>query len=194
MIRINLLPFRAARKQENIRKQLSIFSLSLLLLLIILTGVHAYLASSIDRLDVSIKNTKEQLAKYNKINNEIAQIKKDLQSLQKKIDVIKSLDNNRDAPVKLLDDMTKLIVSNQMWFTQFNTSGKSVKVDGIAMDNQTVADFMTRVEKTGKYYNVRLSSIKQKKLGGRPLSLKSFGITFERSDLINPVKMNKGKK
>ena len=36
MIRINLLPFRAARKKENIRRQVSIFLLSLAFLLIIL--------------------------------------------------------------------------------------------------------------------------------------------------------------
>jgi type IV pilus assembly protein PilN len=36
MIRINLLPFRAARKKENIRRQLSIYVLSVVCLLLLM--------------------------------------------------------------------------------------------------------------------------------------------------------------
>ena len=35
MIRINLLPFRAARKKENVRRQISLFLLSLAFLLVV---------------------------------------------------------------------------------------------------------------------------------------------------------------
>ena len=34
MIRINLLPFRAARKKENIKRQISIYVLTVILLLV----------------------------------------------------------------------------------------------------------------------------------------------------------------
>ena len=50
MIRINLLPFRAARKKENIRRQVSIFLLSLVFLLIILFYYNSSLSSQIDGL------------------------------------------------------------------------------------------------------------------------------------------------
>ena len=39
MIRINLLPFRAARKKENVRRQVSVFLLSFVLIII---GVFYY--------------------------------------------------------------------------------------------------------------------------------------------------------
>ena len=39
MIRINLLPFRSTRQKENIRRQLSVFLLSIILTLVGLTGV-----------------------------------------------------------------------------------------------------------------------------------------------------------
>ena len=76
MIRINLLPFRAARKKENIRRQVSIFMLSLAFLLIIFFYYNFSLSNKVDSLNTNIKNTKTELAKYNKINDEIAQIKK----------------------------------------------------------------------------------------------------------------------
>ena len=72
MIRINLLPFRAARKKENIRRQVSIFVLSLVFLLIIFFYYNFSLSNKVDSLNANIKNTKTELAKYNKINDEIA--------------------------------------------------------------------------------------------------------------------------
>ena len=62
MIRINLLPFRAARKKENIRRQASIFMLSLVFLLIIFFYYNFSLSNKIDSLNTDIKNTKTELA------------------------------------------------------------------------------------------------------------------------------------
>ncbi|NNF99083.1 MAG: pilus assembly protein PilN [Desulfobacteraceae bacterium] len=178
MIRINLLPFRAARKQENIRRQVSVFILSLVLVTILLVMGHIFLQNKIEALNLDIKNTKDQVAKFNKINAEIAQIKKDLQILKKKTEVIQSLDTNRTAPVMLMDAMTQLTIPKRMWFTSFESKTKSIMVNGIALDNKTVADFMTNLEDSGKYQEVKLSSIRQIVIAEK--NLKSFGITFQK--------------
>jgi type IV pilus assembly protein PilN len=181
MIRINLLPFRAARKKENIRRQVSIFLLSLLLLGIIVGYVHYWLGTRITKLNEEIANAKIQVAKYNKINQEIAEINKKLQILDTKIGVIESLDLNRKAPVQLLDSMTNLLVPNRMWFTSFKYDGTKIEIDGIALDNQTVADFMTRVEGEDAFIGVKLSSIKQEKITGKNINLKKFGVAFAKN-------------
>jgi type IV pilus assembly protein PilN len=57
MIKINLLPFRVARKKENIRKQISIF-----LLVVLLTGVALlWYTLSINKQIVSIKEKTKQI-------------------------------------------------------------------------------------------------------------------------------------
>ena len=117
MIRINLLPFRAARKKENIRRQVSICLLSLAFVVIVSTWFNHFLSGKIDTLDKKISDTKAQVEKYNEINKEIAEIKKKLAVLKKKIEVIKSLDLTRKVPVKLLDDLSKLNVEKRMWLT-----------------------------------------------------------------------------
>jgi type IV pilus assembly protein PilN len=78
MIRINLLPFRAARKKENIRRQVSIFILSLILVLLGLFGFNHYLGSQIDDLNDEIKIANTELNKYNEINKEIPKSKRHL--------------------------------------------------------------------------------------------------------------------
>ena len=179
MIRINLLPFRAARKKENIRRQVSIFLLSLVLVLIIAFWGNYLLSRKVNTLNEQIKTTQAQVDKYNKINKEIQEIKKKLDLLNKKIDVIQSLDLTRKAPVELLDDMSKLTVEKRMWLTGLEEKAGKIKVVGIAVDNPTVAEYMTRIEASQKYIDVKLLSINQdNSITG--LNLKSFGISFQK--------------
>jgi type IV pilus assembly protein PilN len=181
MIRINLLPFRAARKKENVRRQVSVFLLSLVLVTILAVVAHFGFNRRIAGLNERIESTKVQLARYNEINKEIAEIKEKLAVLDKKIEVIKSLDLNRKAPVRLMDSMTQLLVANRMWFTRMDYKDAGIKLDGIALDNQTVADFMTRVQEFPDYNEVKLASIKQERFKNKDLNLKRFGVTFSKS-------------
>ena len=177
MIRINLIPFRAARKKENIRRQVSVFLLSLILVLIVAFWFNYLLSSNIKKLNKQIETTQAQVDKYNKINQEIEEIKAKLELLNKKIQVIKSLDLNRKAPVELLNDMSLLVVEKRMWLTSLSEKAGKVKVDGISVDNPTIAEYMSRLENSKKYSDVKLLSISQNK-SIEGLTLKNFGITF----------------
>ncbi len=189
MIRINLLPFRAARKKENIRRQVSIFMLSLVFLLIIFFYYNFSLSNKVGSLNTNIKNTKTELAKYNKINDEIAQIKKQLDNLKKKMAVMKTLEANRFEPTRLLDIMTQVIVPKRMWFTQLESKGEKVKINGIALDNKTVADFMVRLEDCGLFKEVDLKTLKRKK--NKNAELKSFTIYCIKKPLLDDNSNNK---
>ncbi|PIE67167.1 MAG: hypothetical protein CSA23_05280 [Deltaproteobacteria bacterium] len=182
MIRINLLPFRAARKKENIRRQVSIFFLSLVLVLIIAFWFNFVLSGKVNTMNRQIKETKAQLDKYNKINKEIADIKKKLEILSKKIEVIQSLELTRKVPVELLDDMSKLLVEKRMWLTSLSEKSGTIKVSGIALDNPTIAEYMTRIQNSKKYLNVKLLTINQEK-SIEGLELKKFSISFKKAPL-----------
>lgn len=181
MIRINLLPFRAARKKENIRRQVSIFMLSLILVLLGLFGFNHYLGSQIDELNDDIKRANTELNKYNEINKEIAKIKQTLENLKKKMDVINTLELSRHAPVQLMDVLTKTVIAKRMWFTHLEDHGNSVKIDGIALDNKTVADFMVRLQGCGLFKSVNLKTLKHKEFEGN--NLKEFKVTCEKAPL-----------
>jgi type IV pilus assembly protein PilN len=180
MIRINLLPYRAARKKENVRFQVNIFLGSLIVLSLAIVWANIYLSGRINRLNGEIGATQSQLVKYQQINNEIADIKKKLELLNRKIEVIESLERDRKAPVRNLDSLYQLIVEKRMWYTQLDEKGGTIKVSGIAVDNQTVADYMTRVEKAEQFENVRLLTIKQQKFQGTDVNLKQFDVDFQK--------------
>ena len=187
MIRINLLPYRAARKKENVRIQVNIFLGSVLIIVLLIVWYNAFLGGKINDLNAEIKTTKDQVAKYQKINQEIAEIKKKLDILDRKIDVIESLEANRKAPVQDLDSLYQLLVEKRMWYNDIEEKGDAFKLSGIALDNHTVADYMTRIEKSECFEDVRLSSIKQYEIKDNELKLKQFEVTFQKKPMAKPT-------
>jgi type IV pilus assembly protein PilN len=191
MIRINLLPFRAARKKENIRRQVTVFSLFLVFVILTLFYGHWYLNGRITKLENKVAQTKKEVKKYKKITNEIASIKKKLAVLKKKTGVINKLKKNRFEPVHLLDTMSQKLIAKRMWFTKFQTKQNQVIITGIALDNKTVADFMTRLEGTGLFASVKLTKIQSKKIKGS--NLKSFNVICTKPKAEKKKKKKKKK-
>jgi type IV pilus assembly protein PilN len=181
MIRINLLPFRAARKKENIRQQVSIFLLSAVFISVAMIYFNISLNGKIHNLNADIEKTKKDLDTYQKIRKEIADIRNRLTVLKKKTDVIKNLELNRKEPIHLLDAMTEMVVANRMWFTSFEKKEDLLNIEGVALDNKTVADFMTRLEGTKLFASVNLKTLKQKKL--QNYNLNSFHIACKKVSL-----------
>jgi len=183
MIRINLLPFRAARKKENIRRQVSVFFLCLLLVMVILVWVHFYLGSKQKRLTTNVSDTKKELALYQKKNAEIGEIRKKLQDLEMRQNVIQDLEKQRFEPVHIMDELTDKIVPERMWLTRLNIQANQMDVDGIALDNKTVADFIDNLESLSKlndkkalmYEKVRLNKLQQEEI--RNLNMKKFELS-----------------
>jgi type IV pilus assembly protein PilN len=178
MIRINLLPFRSNRKKENIRRQLSVFVLSLILTVVAIFGVNMYLGSEIDDLGRRITTTQAELVKYEKINKEIEEIKKKLDNLNKKLAVIRDLEANRYEPVRLLDTLSQVMIEKRMWYTALDMKADLVNISGVAMDDKTVADFMLRLEGSGLFSAVNLKTLKQVEV--QKTTVKSFEIACHK--------------
>ena len=194
MIRINLLPFRADRKKENVRRQVSLFLLSLILVLIIAFYYNFSLSSKVGKLNQKIKETNAELTKYNEINKEIARIRKNLENLRKKMAVIEQLESDRHAPVILMDTMTQVLIAKRMWLDELIVQDKTVKINGIALDEKTVADFMVRLQKSGLFSEGKLNSVRRQEV--QKTNLKGFQIicTKMMPQKIEPDKKRKPKR
>ena len=195
MIKINLLPFRVARKKENIRKQISIF-----LLLVLFTAVAlVWYTQLINKQIVSIKEkTKQinyQVAKYKEKVDRVVQIKKDLKILKAKLLIISSLKKQKNKQLMLFDGMTDLIIPTRMWLESFKTDKNSVTIKGIAFDNPTIADFMEKLEKSSLFSTVDLKTAQMKKFKN-DVMLKSFELLCQKEKPQNKKAKNakQGKK
>ncbi len=195
MIRINLLPFRKARKIENIQRQVTIFAIVLAVIMGGMLYYNSMLKSKIKKLDAKVADIKAEISKVERQARKVDNLKKALATLNQKIEVIKDLETKRNEAVGLLKSMTEMVAEQpelsadtdakdqkpykRLWFTGFRASGDSVNISGIAVDNKTVADFMTRLEFSNQYVDVNLRTLKQQKV--KSLNLKSFEISCRKA-------------
>jgi type IV pilus assembly protein PilN len=193
MIRINLLPFRAKRTKENIRRQVSTFLLLIGLAAAGLLFFHLYLGRQVDSLQADTRKIQAEIKKYEKIGKQVDENKKKIALINKKKDVIHNLIKDRYQPVRLLGVMSELTIKDQMWLTSLSTGGATVRLKGVAMDERTVADFMTKLEKSGIFPVVNLSTVKRKTFGAS-IHLKEFEVVCQTAIPKKPDPDKKGKR
>jgi len=160
MIRINLLPFRAERRKENIRKQISIYFLSMVLLVAVMGYFFLNLNSKLGILESDRAEKNEKLITYAAANKKIIKLKKRIKEIRTKVGVIEELERNKMGPVRLLDEIAMAVPKNRLWLRSLDEKEGILNLMGSAMDNDTVALFMTNLKGSQYIVLVDLKSTK----------------------------------
>ena len=159
MIRINLLPSEDRVKKRQIRLPemstiylvagVAIFCAAIVFTSILQHHKVRVLENKIEEAKEESKRLAPQLAK-------IKQITKEREEVNRRLNIITSLDRYRYFRVKLLNDIsTKLPVN--CWLTDLSeVTPNSYSIDGITFTNYTVADMMTRLESSPLFTKVDL--------------------------------------
>jgi type IV pilus assembly protein PilN len=173
MIRINLLSDREAVRRETSRQEISIFFLSLCLILVILGGFHFLQVQK-------KKGLEEDIRKVNKILNElqekvgkVEEYKAAKQELETKLKIIEQLETGKLWVPRMLDNMSASM-PEKLWVEKLQMSGNSLSLEGFAIDHETIATFMKVLESSPFFSNVELLVTEKKQVGG--VAMKSFSI------------------
>ena len=177
MIRINLLAFRAARKRESVRKQFSIYFLTVIFLLVLMPFIYLMLDSKRSGLKEEEKQLRGELATYAKITREIARIKSKTDEIKKRLNIIRELEKQRSGPVRLLEEIAMSVPLDRLWLRSIVEGGGVLSLEGNAMDNDTVAVFMTNLEKTRLIDSVDLKSTKLQNFPAHKIDAANFTLT-----------------
>ena len=177
MIRINLLPFRAARKKENIRRQISIYVLSVVCLVLLMGLFFLNLNRKVTALKEDRIAKKKELATYAETTKKINELKNKIAEIRAKLHVIKDLESKKTGPVLLLDELSMAVPKEKLWLTSLDERKGILTLKGTAMDNDTVALFMTNLERSKHILSVDLKSTKLKNLKQYKLNVIDFDLT-----------------
>jgi type IV pilus assembly protein PilN len=161
MIRINLLPIRAARKKENVRWQVSVFFLMILFGVVVMAYMAVSLSRNISSMNTKIEEAGRELKDLEAISKKVTEIKDKLQKLQAKMDVIQTLEVNRTRSIRILETLTGLVIADRMWLTNLTETDGTLNMKGMAMDNKTIADFMKALEGSPYFASVNLITSRQ---------------------------------
>jgi type IV pilus assembly protein PilN len=176
MIRVNLFPFRAARIKENIRRQVSYYFGSVIVILLAMTWFYIGFTREINSLTKERERITKELATYKDTNAKIKSLKETIADIEAKLKTIKELEKVKTGPVKLLDDIATSVPKDKLWLASLRESKGTLMLEGTAMDNETVADFMDKLQSTESINSVELVRTRQRKVPGADLSLKDFAL------------------
>jgi type IV pilus assembly protein PilN len=174
MIRINLLPFRAAKKRENIKRQITVYALTVVLLLAGVAYTFLNLNSQLSQLQNEQQKLQQELATHEKTLQRIAALEKKIKEVKTKLAVIKDLEKRKTGPVRLLDEIATAVPKDKLWLTSLSETGGILKLTGRAMDNETVALFMTNLEKSEHITSVELLNTRLQNLAQYRLNVSDF--------------------
>ncbi|MGK2945563.1 MAG: PilN domain-containing protein, partial [Desulfuromonadales bacterium] len=103
MIRINLLPVKAAQKKEMLKGQLMVVILALIVTAGLCGAAYAYIAGEVEARQERIDQKKAEISQLMKKIGEVNQFKKRQEALRAKLDVLDQLKAARVGPVYILD-------------------------------------------------------------------------------------------
>jgi type IV pilus assembly protein PilN len=173
MIRINFLPVKERRKEEEIRVWLFLSGFLVVIEIIALSLVYFHFKGKV----------KELVAKENKIKMEKAEIdtkikgvedfKTKKEEVERKLNIIEALAQGRELDVILLDELSKSIpynpesrIKKRIQLKSFSKKGTLISIKGISMDQESIAFFIGNLEKSPYYKNVTLRGVTAKKEKG----------------------------
>jgi type IV pilus assembly protein PilN len=171
MIKINLLP-KEARKRVGIWDQIFILAAILILTFGGIGVTWRYLNGVIEQKQAAIEKTKQRLAELQKVIDEIKAFEQQRAALEQKLQVIAKLEKEQKLPVHLLDELYLTLVDD-MWLRAVQQAGEALSIQGSALSNPVVANYMKSLEKS--FGNVELVISQARPVGTR--EVRDFQLT-----------------
>jgi type IV pilus assembly protein PilN len=188
MIRINLLPVKQKQRQYTVVYQLVVGGVIVMIMLAGCTIDHLLQLKTLHDKQAQVQKLDREIAELERLIGEVKQFEQKKAELQRKLDVINNLKNNKVGPVHLLEELS-VNIPKKAWLTAIKetTTGPAshqVSLTGEAISDEVIAEFMTKLGESEYFKNVNL--IEARSAGEKQgVSTQSFQITC---DMVIPQK------
>lgn len=176
MIKINLLLTRKEKKKAGVRKEFVILILAVGLLLILLAALNWKMGKEKEDMVAQISETEKEIARYKSLAVEVTKAKEAQKVLQDKLNIINSLRKGKETPVRVLDEIS-VDKPEKLQLELMKKEGSKLAIEGIALDDETIVQFMTNLKKSKLFKNVDL--IVSEQIEQNKIKLKKFILSCE---------------
>jgi type IV pilus assembly protein PilN len=165
MIHINLLPVREERRKAGAR-QLALVLVGALIGSMLLSGaVHWKVRHDISSTRALTVATQKEIDRFEPQLKQVEEFKKTKAEIEQKLDVIQGLNEARSGPVHMLDELATL-TPDRIWISKVSVHNGRMLMEGMSLDNELVALFLTALEESPYFKSVELVETQAKEKDG----------------------------
>lgn len=174
MIKINLLPVKATRRQDAVKRELVLGGLGMVVLLMVCGVAYVIVGARVADLKAQNAQLNKDIDNLKAIVARVDEVDKLKQDLQKKLDVISGLKANKQGPVRMLDELSNA-TPEKLQLTDLSETNKKLTLTGLAVSNEVISQFLSNLERSDWFTDVYLVGIDQVEEEG--YKLKEFTVT-----------------
>ena len=178
MIKINLLLTRKEKRRVGIRMEFIVLIVSVALLFVSFIIIQSQLDKAKELKLAQISKTKNEIDEQKAQIKEINQAKESQKNFQERLNVINALRKGKSISARLLDEIS-IAKPEKMQLESLKKDGTKVGIEGVALDDETVANLMTNLRKSKLFKNVDL--IVSEQIEQNKIRLKKFVLSCEIS-------------
>ncbi|MBI3782586.1 MAG: PilN domain-containing protein [Deltaproteobacteria bacterium] len=168
MIHINLLPVKEAQRAIGRRRQISVGALSIAVAVLMMVIPFMLQSRRMSHLDAEMDDLQAQVAKLESQAKEVKDLDKKRTDLKAKLKIIDDLKRKRVGPVRILEDLGSA-TPEKLWLVEFTDVAGNATITGMALDNQTIAEFMRSLQGSKYFFDVDLVETSQTDSGRAPI-------------------------
>jgi type IV pilus assembly protein PilN len=183
MITINLLPVREERRKAWARQYL-VMVLAAVGATVGLAAVHYWWYSAeVSSAQHSAEEIQRQIDGYAPQLAQVEKFRAVKADIEKKLSIIDELSASRSGPVHLFDEIATHL-PDRMWLTKMGVEGQMLTIEGVSLDNELVALFLTAMNASPVFEDVELLQTAAKEVDGYKLN------AFEVSAVLSGSKQD----
>jgi type IV pilus assembly protein PilN len=187
VIRINLLPWREARRKAHNTQFFVLMGMVAALAGSIVLLVHGYYATRISIQTERNRFLKDENTKLDKEIAEITKLKEEIQALLSRKRVIETLQGDRAQTVFLLEQLVRQ-TPDGVYLKSIRQTGSKVNLTGYAQSNARVSTLMRNLEASHFMENPVLIEIKAANVNNKRLSEFNMNVSIKRQQAETDAK------
>jgi type IV pilus assembly protein PilN len=160
MIRINLLPVEEAARAAGRRQEVAVAVLAVGVIAAGFVAGHVWQSLRMASAQRQLRQITQELADIQGSYAEVMRMDQQKQELRDKLRVIAQLEAKKVGPVRILADLSGS-TPDKLWLTEFADTAGTLKLTGLGIDEQTIADFLRRLSTVPFFKSVDLDETSQ---------------------------------
>ncbi len=150
---------------------------------VLATIVHVAKVSEVSRTRKHIVAAQAELGSLEEVRKEVDRFKAEREEIEKKLGVIDVLERARTGPVRILDQIATRI-PKRLWLTSLSMKSGVLRLDGMSLDAEIVAAFMTSLSESPIISKVELEETKLEVTEGLKLNTFKIRSSYHYTDPI----------